>query len=217
MPKPAALIAVSAAAAVALNLVTLTPFPTNGRLCFNSPLMLKDQRPPPERESVWSVARAWLPWCLALIFLLTFVWTGFVAWVQITTGSHPSVGPLVETIVIKGASGVPLILVISIAAVTIADIAGGAIVVTYRYLNNKFVEPLRRQLREEGKKEGREEGREEGKKEGRKEGVTVGEMQANQRWRDWLRRRDEAQAKGEPFDEPPPDRISPNGKDPAGE
>ena len=91
--------------------------------------------------------------------------------------------------------------------------------VTYRYLNNKFVELLRSQLREEGKKEGREEGkkegREEGKKEGRKEGVTVGEMQANQRWRDWLRRQEEALAKGEPFDEPPPDRISPNGKDPA--
>ncbi len=215
------MIAFSSDAAAVPDLVTLTPFPASGWLCFNSPIMLKDQRPPPERESVWSVARAWLPWCLALIFLLTFVWTGFVAWVQITTGNHPSVGPLVESIVIKGASGVPLILVISIAAVTIADIAGGAIVVTYRYLNNKFVEPLRRQLREEGKKEGREEGkkegREEGKKEGRKEGVAVGEMQANQRWRDWLRRQDEAQAKGEPFDEPPPDSISPNGKDPAGE
>ena len=73
----------------------------------------------------------------------------------------------------------------------------GFILMTYQYLNNKFVEPLRRQLREEG--------------------VAVCERQSNQRWRDWLRRQKEAQAKGEPFDEPPPDSVSPKGKDPAGE
>ena len=50
--------------------------------------MLKDQRPP-ERESVWSVAKEWLPWCLLLIFLLTFIWTAFVAWVEATPSHRP--------------------------------------------------------------------------------------------------------------------------------
>ena len=76
--------------------------------------------------------------------------------------------------------------------------------VTYRYLNNKFVEPLRRQLRQEGLEQGREESREQ---------VQMLKM----RTLDWYARQQAALAKGEPFDEPPPFIESPNGKDPAGE
>ncbi len=39
---------------------------------------------------------------------------------------------------------------------------------------------------------------------GRKEGLAEGEERANQRWQAWLRRRDEAEANGLPFNEPPP-------------
>ena len=39
---------------------------------------------------------------------------------------------------------------------------------------------------------------------GREEGVET----SNRAWREWLRRRDEAQAEGRPFDEPPPDEQS---------
>ena len=77
--------------------------------------------------------------------------------------------------------------------------------VTYRYLNNKFVEPLRRQLRQEGREQGRE------------EGIEVGVATANERAKDWYARQQAALAKGEPFDEPPPFIESPNGKNPAGE
>ena len=77
--------------------------------------------------------------------------------------------------------------------------------VTYRYLNNKFVEPLRRQLRQEGIEQGRE------------EGVATGVKQADARSMKWYARQQAALAKGEPFDEPPPFIESPNGKDPAGE
>ena len=31
-----------------------------------------------------------------------------------------------------------------------------------------------------------------------------GRRQANQRWEAWLKRREEAEANGQPFDEPPP-------------
>ena len=46
--------------------------------------------------------------------------------------------------------------------------------------------------------------RQEGKKEGRAEGVALGREEANAAWDAWNRRRVEAEAKGEPFTEPPP-------------
>ena len=61
--------------------------------------------------------------------------------------------------------------------------------VTKRYLEDKFLNPLIEKRRAEG------------------------EARANRRWQDWNRRRLEAEAKGEPFDEPPPFSESPNGKD----
>ena len=52
---------------------------------------------------------------------------------------------------------------------------------------------------------GMAEGRAKGRVEGRVEGRAEGEAEANTRWRAWYSRLLEAQAKGEPFDEPPPD------------
>ena len=47
-------------------------------------------------------------------------------------------------------------------------------------------------------------GHEEGLEEGREEGIAIGEERSNQRWREWVQRRDLAAARGEPFDEPQP-------------
>jgi len=184
--------------------------------------MPKDQRPPErERESVWSVAKGWLPWYLLLCFTLLFIWTAFVARVEITYGDHPVRDLLIEAIVIKVSGGIIAIVIFSLAVITAADTGGGALVVTYRYLNNKFVEPLRRQLRQEGLEQGIEQGREEGREEGiqvgREEGVATGAQQANERSMAWYARQQEALARGEPFDEPPPFIESTNGKKPAGE
>ena len=96
--------------------------------------------------------------------------------------------------------------------------------VTYRYLNNKFVEPLRRQLWQEGFDQGREEGLEQGIKQGREAGIRMGREEAREKVQafkirnlEWYARQQAALAKGEPFDEPPPFIESPNGKEPAGE
>ena len=43
-----------------------------------------------QRESVWNVAARWVPWCLALIFLLTIGWTAFVAWTLAKHGDYAS-------------------------------------------------------------------------------------------------------------------------------
>ena len=42
------------------------------------------------------------------------------------------------------------------------------------------------------------------RREAREEGIAIGEERSNQRWREWVQRRDQAEAKGEPFTEPPP-------------
>ena len=56
-----------------------------------------------------------------------------------------------------------------------------------RYLGNEFVEPLIEKRREEGRAEER------------------------LLWSEWNRRREEAEANGVRFTEPPPDRVGENG------
>ena len=154
------------------------------------------EQPETKRESVWSVARRWVPWFLLLLCLMTVAWTGFVFWVEATQFIHDTRSQLVITAVNKGAPASPLIFLLSIVAVSVADSLEGMVVVTKRYLDSKLVEPVRRQLRDEGREEGREEG----------------EKRERQRWIDWNSRRLEAESKGETFSEPPPAPDSANGR-----
>ena len=153
----------------------------------------KQQYLEPERESVWSVARRWVPWFLLLPCVMTVAWTGFVFWVEATQFIHETRSQMVIAAVNKGAPASPLIFLFAIVAVSAADSLEGMVVVTKRYLDCKLVEPIRKQLREEGE--------------------AIGEERANQRWEAWNRRRLEAEAKGEAFPEPPPGSDSANGKD----
>ena len=68
------------------------------------------------------------------------------------------------------------------------------------WMREKLVTPLQEKRREEGRAKGREEGRAEGRVIGRAEGIA----EVNARWRAWLRRLRDAEARGEPFDEPEP-------------
>ncbi len=61
------------------------------------------------------------------------------------------------------------------------------------YLRQNLLEPLKERQRQEGIEVGRVEGRVEGRAE------------SNAEWRDWIARREKAEAEGKPFDEPPPD------------
>ena len=64
------------------------------------------------------------------------------------------------------------------------------------YLRQNLLEPLKERQRREGLETGIALGREEGREEGRSE--------SDARWRAWNDRREKAEARGEPFDEPPP-------------
>ena len=108
---------------------------------------------------------------------------------EATQGKSENVSQLAVIVVNQSALAIPLIVLFATIVVTVVDTVGGAILVTKRYLDNKFVEPIRKQLRKEGREEER------------------------RLWMDWNRRRGEAERKGEPFNEPPPFSESPNGKD----
>ena len=134
--------------------------------------------------------------CLGVMMLYTFGWTAFIAQYEVRTGDHPDL----ESAAIATANGVgqvaTLIVIYSIATTVALDILGGVIMVTARYLENKFVKPLIERHKAEGRVEGREEGM--------SAGIAVGEADANRRWTEWNSRRIEAERAGVPFDEPPP-------------
>ncbi len=103
-----------------------------------------------------------------------------VAWYEVSYGNHQS---LLETaIAVGGKTGMaaPLIPLFAILIVTVLDTLGGFIVVTARYLTDKWLTPLREKRKAEVRKE------------------VMAEV------KEWNNRRLEAEKKGEPFDEPLP-------------
>ena len=88
--------------------------------------------------------------CLGVMMLYTFGWTAFIAQHEVRTGNHPDL----ESAAIATANGVgqvaTLIVIYSIATTVALDILGGMIMVTARYLENKFVKPLIERHKAEG-------------------------------------------------------------------
>ncbi len=131
-----------------------------------------------------SITKELWPWCLWAICLLTVTWTALVAWAEVSGGKRAG---LLETSIAVGSgasSGVPLIVIYSILIVMVGNfILGGGIMVmaraTKEYLYDK-IEKQREKLRQEGRADER------------------------QAWVDWNEKRLDAEARGEPFDEPPP-------------
>ena len=142
-----------------------------------------------------AVARKLLPACLAVIFALTIGWTWVAYRYESTRGDHADGFDVGMAVMGRVSPSALLIVIVAILAVTVGDLIGGFIVVTARYLGNKFVKPLIEKRREEGRVEGRVEGK------------------AEERllWSEWNRRREEAETAGFPFSEPPPDRAENNG------
>ena len=148
------------------------------------------------------------PLCLGVTLFYTFGWTAFIARHEVRMGDHPGL----EHTAIATANGVgqvdTLILIYSIATTIALDILGGMVLVTARYLENKFVKPLIERHKAEGRAEGIETGIAAGRAEGIETGIAAGrvegEAEERRRWTEWNSRRIEAERAGVPFDEPPP-------------
>ena len=154
---------------------------------------MTDPDPNRERQSIWSVPPGRIAQYFALFTLLSALGLAFLLWYEIFENTGDTLPETIRAI-IRG-----LALNTAGAAGTSLQIIEGPkfIMVLADYFTKKWLNPLKEQLREEGRKKGREQGREEAT------------AQVNAQWRDWLRRRTEAEAKGERFEEPPPSGNAP--------
>ena len=173
--------------------------------------MATPETPGPQRESPLSIARKWLPWCLALILAMISGWTVLVALEELSGSQHESAAGAVIAVANAAAPVVPLIVLYAILVTSALDFLGGLAVVTARFLTEKFIEPMRRKRREEEERGleiaramGMKEGLEQGLERGLEQGLTEGHAEERRMWVEWNQRRLDAEAKGVPFDEPPP-------------
>ena len=128
-----------------------------------------------------SLARIYGPWHLGLTSIQTAAWTAFVYWNE--SGKQDAWADVVQTAVEKMLIGVPGASILSIIFLATIEKVGKVAF--------KFIDERRKRIAtawSEGHSEGRAEG--------------LGEAYVS--WTEWNRRREEAEKRGERFDEPPP-------------
>ena len=154
---------------------------------------MSDPKPATEttRVSIWSVTADVLPAYLTLFDILATIGVSYVVWYNIwelTADSvHATIWGIITGVVTVGFAS-------AIITILILEIRKNAMI-----MGTYFERKIKRR-RELELAEAREEARQEGRAEERKENVA----EFNALIADWVKRRDEARDKGEPFDEPPP-------------
>ena len=134
------------------------------------------------RESIWSVNERWRWLYFASFLLLMSVSSAFILWHEtFGAGAGGGVVQWVVDVVAGEASAA-----VASAGLSLCITEG----VMLSTLLGRKLDERKARLINEGRREGREEGREEERAE----------------WDAWLERMLAAQAKGEPFEEPPPSR-----------
>ena len=132
-------------------------------------------------------------WANPVVKIYAVVFLGYSGWVGYERLSDTTV-PLIDRLDglwthLAAVGFVEGLLLVSV--VQIGDI--------FMYLTRKFMADVAK-IRAEGVEEGRAEGLAQGLEQGLEEGIAV----AYHQWQEWNARRMEAEAKGEPFNEPPP-------------
>ena len=159
------------------------------------------------RESVWSVRRKHADTFFATLFTMWIAIATAVTMLYLNDQSRPEgqqiaefvVRTAVDILVKLGAATIPVVMTSMILTKPLT-IVGGAIVITFEAMKARWVTPVIKKHQERG----RAEGIAQGITQGEAQGIAQGEAQANEQWSDWWRRRQEAEANGLPFDEPPP-------------
>ena len=151
---------------------------------------------PEDRESIWSIYRRDARTFFRLVSLL---WLVTLAYIGYKTLSGPAaqwptaptwwqvVGDFALT-VLHDFSGVAIgIAILAMLLTRPLNLTGELLMSLYQAMVNRFVIPVIEARREEGRVEGRAE--------------------SDAAWREWNRRRMDAEAQGRPFDEPPPGEL----------
>ena len=150
-----------------------------------------------EREDILSILREHRPYYFWALVTQIVASGAAITWWEVAWGGHANALGCGIAVALKMSALIPLWLVTTILIVD----AGRRIVV----------------LLPDGRKKLRAKARAEGVEEGVAKGVAIGTARTNSTWRQWNTRRLEFEARGEPYDEPPPDHDSfddeLNGKD----
>ncbi len=170
--------------------------------------MTKESRP--LRESVWSVAGGWTNVYFAIFTTLNILNIARAIWFQTTQVPYAGWSPMADA-VLEDIGGEAL----GIVCVSLAITDIGRLTMVLAGMFEAWVNRRRERQMAEAVAEGLAEGLAKGIAEGRVEGVAAGKaegrVETDALWRAWNGRRLDAVAKGEPFDEPPPDIAEPSG------
>ena len=143
---------------------------------------------PPKRESIWSVSAQWKAIYFPLFTALTILGAGYITWHGATHRPPGDIHDAIVAIILRLA---PAIVVSAGASVVATELGRYTAMLSdvLREKTDKWIARKRKEALEKARAEARAE---------------------NQKlWEDWNQRRLERQAKGEPFDEPPPSSSSP--------
>ena len=147
-----------------------------------------------ERTAIWSIPKPLVP-VYFLVFIGVSVWTireivveksaaycGFV-WAVFVANKHDCLITWNALVRELAAEYAPVGVGLAIGALVVMQ--GVAVIMAiYQFITNTFTKPAIERHISKGEEKGRAE--------------------ANQRWKEWLERREAAEAEGRPFDEPPP-------------
>ena len=154
------------------------------------------------REAIWSVPRHFVFAYFALVTGIGWPTLTYILW-QTASGVDAVWSRWPFELVIAAA---PRMLTVGggIAIYALFTVQGAAfLMVLYEFAVNRWVKPVIKRHKDEG----RAEGREEGITMGLEEGITTGLERADQQWREWLARKTDAESRGLPFDDPPPNET----------
>ena len=161
-----------------------------------------------ERTGILNIPTRLIRWFSGIFTTVWLILTGISSYNSFSTHSGESWDAQIVGIIWAGAPNIGFALPAAYILTEVIDMVFGT---WYR-------QRTRQRAQEEGMQEGLREGLEKGLREGRAEGMQEGRAEGRQeqheRWMQWLDRRQQAEANGLPFDEPPP---SLNGEHPTQE
>ena len=141
-----------------------------------------------ERESIWSVTRGRRALYFGLFTFYAMASIGFLIWYAVFVNTADTW----QQTILSVTQGIG-VTTVGAAGLALLTIEGPkTVMVVADYITERWLNPLKKRLREEARAEGRAEGRVEG------------EAQNQAAWEAWNERRVAAEARDEPFDEPPP-------------
>ena len=152
-----------------------------------------------DRDSIWSIPLGRRALYFGLFTLYASAGIGFLLWYEIF--GHTADTWQQTVLSITQGIGVTTVGAAGLALLTIEGPEN--VMVVADYLRKRLIEPLEERRRQEAEQRQRE-ARERGLAEGRAEGRAEGEAQTQAAWEAWNERRVAAEARSEPFDEPPP-------------